>query len=236
MTKKSLLLVVLLTVYSFINAQEIMVGLKGGVNYNTIGDLLSKGGSIETGKPNEIFSSDKEMGTQYGAFIDISFGRFFLRPEIVFSSIKSSYALPLKVSNFTETRMDIPVLLGLHIYGPLSIVAGPVFSNVTKFELEGLDSYSPVVLYDKSVLNLQVGILLEVGRFGLDLRYEYGLKTVEKQENLDFNKATYGTNLANLLEYNSSQIIISVHVNIARFNSQDRKRMSRSDWRDHRHL
>ncbi len=238
MTKKSLLLVVLITICSFINAQEIIVGLKGGINYNTIGDVFSKGGSIEGGS-DATFSPDKVMGTQFGAFLDISFGRFFLRPEVIFSSLKSSYDFPTKISNWSVTRMDIPVLLGVHVYGPVSLVAGPVFSNVSKFELEGVEvgPNKTVLTYEKSLLNLQAGILLEMGRFGIDFRYEYGLKTVELIEDLDFFfDPGYGINLAHLLEYNSSQFIVSVHINIARFNSKDRKRMSRSDWRDHRHL
>jgi hypothetical protein len=239
MTKKSLILVVLLTIYSFANSQVITVGVKGGVNYNSIGDLLSFGGSYQTGAPDILFTPDKEMGTQYGAFLDISFGRIFLRPEVIFSSLKSSYALPLQVADWTATRMDIPVLLGFHIAGPVSIVAGPVFSNVSDLELEGLEPTKPAVIYEESLLNFQAGILLEMGRFGVDVRYEYGLKKVEPQNDLDFFYQTppaYGINRAELLEYNASQIIISVHINIARFNSNERKSMSRSDWRNHKRL
>ena len=239
MTRKSLLVVVLLTIFSFANSQVITVGVKGGVNYNTIGDLLSFGGSYQTGAPDIIFSPDQEMGTQYGMFLDIGFGKFFLRPEVMFSSLKSSYALPLQVANFKATRMDIPVMLGLHIYGPLSVVAGPVFSSVSELELEGLEPNKPAVIYDESLMNLQAGILLEIGRFGVDVRYEYGLKKVASQDNLDFFYQTppaYGINRAELLEYNASQIIVSVHINLARFNSNERKRSSRSDWRNHKRL
>ncbi len=239
MTKKSLFLVVLLTVFSFANSQVITVGVKGGINYNTVGELLSFGGSYQTGAPDIIFTPDKEMGTQFGAFLDISFGKIFLRPEVIFSSLKSSYALPLKVANYTSTRMDIPVLLGFHIAGPVSIVMGPVFSSVSDVKLEGLEPNKPAVIYDESVLNLQAGLLLEMGRFGVDVRYEYGLKKVESQDDLDFFYQTppaYGINRAELLEYNASQIIISVHINIARFNSNERKSMSRSDWRNHKRL
>jgi len=239
MTKKSLLLVILLTIFSFSYSQEITVGVKGGINFNSIGDLLSYGGSYQTGAPDIVYSPDQEMGTQYGMFLDVSFGRIFLRPEVIFSSIKSSYALPLNVANWTATRMDIPVLLGFHIAGPVSIVAGPVFSSVSDLELEGLEPDKPSVIYDESLLNFQAGILLEMGRFGVDVRYEYGLKKVEFQDDLDFFYQTppaYGINRGALLEYNASQIIVSVHINIARFNSNERKSMSRSDWRNHKRL
>jgi hypothetical protein len=239
MSKKTLLLVISLTIFSFAKSQEITVGVKGGINFYTVGDLLSYGGSYQTGAPDIVFTPDQEMGTQYGMFLDVSFGRIFLRPEIIFSSLKSSYALPLKVANYTSTRMDIPVLLGFHIAGPVSIVAGPVFSSVSDLELEGLEPDKPSVIYDESLLNFQAGILLEMGRFGVDIRYEYGLKKVESQDDLDFFYQTppaYGINRGALLEYNASQIIVSVHINIARFNSNERKSMSRSDWRNHKRL
>ena len=236
MSKKSLLLVAFLCASYLAVSQEIVVGVKGGMNQYTIGDVESKGGSIETGKPNEIFSPDKVFGTQFGGFVDVSFGKMFLRPEVLFTTLKSSYAFPTAEAGYEVTRMDIPILLGLHVYGPLSIVMGPVFSNVSDLKFEGLDDYSPAVIYDESLLNFQAGIMLEMGRFGVDLRYEHGLKKSEYQENLDFTRSTYGVNLANLLEYNSSQLIISVHVNLLRINSDDRKRRSRSDWRNHRHL
>ena len=179
------------------------------------------------------------MGTQYGAYLDISFGKLFLRPEILFSSLKNTYAFPTKPANWSATRMDIPVLLGFHIAGPVSIVAGPVFSSVSDFEMEGLDEWSDPVLYEESTMNLQAGILLEFGRFGLDFRYEYGLKKVDLQEGVDFRHGYqgYGINLADLHEYNPSQIILSVHIGILRFNAtSERKKRSRSDWRNHKRL
>ena len=145
--------------------------------------------------------------------------------------MKSSYPFPTRTINWNSTRMDIPVLLGVHIYGPLSIVTGPVFSNVSKYDIEGLDSYSASVLYEKNVMSLQAGILLEIGRFGVDVRYEYGMNKVEKQENLDFTRAGNGgtgVNLANFLEFNPSQLIVSIHINIVRFNPNEKKRSSRS--------
>ena len=237
MTKKSLLLVVLLTIYSFTNSQEISLGMKGGVNYNSNRDIKgrSSGGSYTT----DLFAADKEMGTQYGAFLDISFGKIFLRPEVLFTSLKNTYAFPTKPANWSATRMDIPVMLGVHIYGPASIVAGPVFSSVSDFEMEGLDDWSDPIIYDESTMNLQIGILLEFGRFGLDLRYEYGLKKVELQEAVDFTHGYngYGINLADLYEYNPSQIILSVHIGILRFSTtNERKNRSRSDWRNHKRL
>ena len=235
MTKKSLLLVVLLTIYSFANSQEISIGLKGGVNYYSNRDIQGTG----SGYTNDVFAADKEMGTQYGAFLDIGLGKIFIRPEVLFTSLKNTYAFPTKTANWSATRMDIPIMLGVHIYGPVSVVAGPVFSSVSDFEMEGLDSYSPSILYEKNELNLQAGILVEFGRFGLDLRYEYGLKKVELQERLDFTHGFngYGINLADLHEYNPSQIILSVHIGILRFSTtNERKNRSRSDWRNHKRL
>ena len=94
-------------------------------------------------------------------------------------------------------------------------------------KLEGVES---PILFEKSATNLNAGILVDFGRFGLDLRYEYGLKSIEEQR-VDIVATTYGTNVAHLLEYNPSQIQLSVHINILKINADDRGHKIKSGWR-----
>jgi len=227
---KPLFIIILLTSFSFMHAQEYTFGIKGGINFNSIGELYHYGswaGNNPTPIDDFYYTADKEMGTHFGAFGMIALDKFFIRPEINFMSLKNSYPLAKKISHWTSKKIDIPILLGYKIFEPVSIYAGPVFSTISSMELEGVEY--PIV-FKESALNLNAGILVDFRRFGIDLRYEYGLKPIEAQE-VDIVRATYGTNRGRLLEYNPSQIIISVHINIIRINASDRGHRIKSGWR-----
>ncbi|MFO7674092.1 MAG: outer membrane beta-barrel protein [Lutibacter sp.] len=236
MKVKPLFIVILLTSFSIVSAQEYTFGLKGGINFNNIGELYHYGNTSGLGinvtpNDNTVFSAEKEMGTQFGAFAMIAFDKFFIRPEVNYVLSKNNYPLAFKTANWTSTKIDVPVLFGYKIYGPFALYAGPGFSSISDMKLEGVEQGSnyPYV-YKNSSTSINVGLLVEVGRFGIDLRYQYGLTKVEELR-VDINRGIYGTNIADLLEYNPSQIQLSVHINIFKFNSDDRGPRIKSGWR-----
>ena len=229
---KPLFIVILLTSFTIAHAQEYTFGVKGGINFNNIGELdhygLLRGGGINADPSTDvIYTADKEMGFQFGAFAMITFDKFFVRPEVIYVSSKNSYPLEGKTSHWTSKKIEVPLLFGYKIYKPVSLYVGPSFSTISSMELEGVES---PILFEKSAMNLNAGILVDFGRFGFDLRYEYGLKPVEDQR-VDIVASTYGTNVAHLLEYNPSQIQLSIHFNIIKMNGNDGGHRIRSGWR-----
>lgn len=227
---KPLFIVILLITFSSANAQEYTFGVKGGINFNNIGELYHlgiQGGGNPTPTLDTYYTADKKIGAHFGAFAMVSLGNFFIRPEVNYASLKSSYTLSKATANWKLTKIDIPILLGYKIYHPVSIYAGPSFSNISKMELQFPED---PILFEKSAINLNAGILVDFGRFGFDLRYEYGLKPIEEQR-VDFVDDDYGTNVAYLLEYNPSQIILSVHINILKINGDDGGHRIKSGWR-----
>ena len=236
MKVKPLFIVILLTSFTLVRAQEYTFGIKGGINYNNIGELYHYGNASGLGinvTPNDdtVFSAEKEMGIQFGAFAMVAFDKFFIRPEVIYVSSKNNYPLAFKTANWTSTKIDIPLLFGYNIIQPVSIYAGPSFSSISDMKLDAVEQGSnyPYV-YNKSSTSINAGILVEYGRFGIDLRYQYGIKKVEELR-VDINRGIYGTNIANLLEYNPSQIQLSVHINIIKINSDDRGHRIKSNWR-----
>jgi hypothetical protein len=232
---KPLFIVILLIYFSPVYAQEYTFGLKGGINFNNIGELYHYGNNSGLGinvTPNDdtVFSAEKEMGFQFGAFAMIAFDKFFIRPEVIYVSSKNNYPLAFETANWTSTKIDIPLLLGYKVYDPVSLYAGPSFSSISDMKLEGVEQGSnyPYV-YKKSSTSINAGILAEFGRFGIDLRYQYGITKVEELR-VDINRSIYGTNIADLLEYNPSQIQISVHINILRINGE-RRNSKKGGWR-----
>jgi hypothetical protein len=240
MNKNPILLVLFLFSLISPKAQEVSFGLNGGVNYNYIGDFYSIGGSISSGTPNEYFPAEQEMGYQVGAFFDIRYNYFFIRPEGSYVSLKNTYNFPTKPAAWEAQQINIGLLFGYNIIGPVSIFAGPTFSFISNMELEGVeDDPGRPFTYKETATYISGGLLFDFGRVGVDFRYLYGLTTVE---NLPVNIVRgyngYGVNLGELVEYNPSQFMINVQVNLFTLNGSGGKREkgSKSEWRNHKNL
>jgi len=212
---KFLLLIALCVGTSYFSySQEFTVGVKGGINYSYIGDILSFGGSYQQGAPNITYSPDNEIGTQFGGFINVEFGKFFVRPELLFTKFKNSYDFPRNTNHWYSKRIDIPVLLGYQVFKPISLYVGPVINSTSELTL---DTEVPIT-FDKRDVNIAGGILVDFGRFGFDLRYEKST-TDELQQRTDFNYGStgsppYGINRADMLPYKLGVISLSAHINI----------------------
>lgn len=238
------LLLFLLCTFSFTQAQEYFVGVKGGVNYNTIGDFNHYGEETGVGgdlTPNlsTTFLPDKVMGNHYGVYVTVDFGNFFVRPEFIFTSMENSYTLGLdNTTNWTSSKIEIPILIGYNIYKPVSIYAGPVFSSISDRDLEGLRLETPPqsIKFDKNATSLSAGVLIQYKRFGVDVRYDYGITAVKKQQ-IRLIRTTYGTYVADLVEYNPSQLSVSLTIDLFHFSFDKTARTKAgSNWRNHRNL
>ncbi|MDP3313218.1 outer membrane beta-barrel protein [Lutibacter sp.] len=227
----------LLLFHISLTAQEFVVGLKGGINYNAIGELYHIGTANGGGNnviPTEDFyyQADKDLGNHFGLFLNIKFDKIFIRSEMNFTTAKNSYPLSQKIANWNSSKVDIPILLGVRLYDPIWIYAGPIFSVVSDMELEGVEY--PIV-FNKSSFDVGIGLLVDFGRFGVDFRYQYGISPVDFQR-VDIVRSIYGTNVAHLLEYNSSQLSISLHINLLKINGSEKRNRSGSGWRNHQNL
>ena len=217
------LLFVLLVFCTFTNAQEFALGLKAGLNYYSIGDINSIGGSIELGKPDELFSPNKEIGTQFGVYVNVEFGKLFIRPELNYVLSKNNYAFPKRASVWKSSKIEIPIVIGYQLFKPISFYAGPSLNILNKINLDGVQvtSYSdggPDL--KKTTFSLNFGIMGRYGRFGLDLRYEYSLAETE-EERLDIVKSQYGVNLVDLKPYRPNIFSLSIFYDIVRTNGDD---------------
>lgn len=212
-----------LILYSYSYAQEYTIGVRAGLNYYTIGDINSRGSSIEIGKPDELFSPNKDIGTQFGLYFNVEFGKLFIRPELNYVSSKNNYSFPLKKSIWKTSKIDIPLLVGYQIFEPVSIYAGPSLNIYNKTVLDGVQvtAYSdggPNL--EKTTFHLNVGVMAKYGRFGLDLRYEVGLKETE-EELLDIIKSDYGANLVDLKPYTPSILSLNLTIDIFSTNADN---------------
>lgn len=139
-------------------------GLKGGLNYNANGDYFE---SIGTNAENP----DRNIGYHIGVFGKFGNSLYF-RPEVVYTKTKSDY----DSGEFDMQKIDVPLLVGLKVIGPVSVFGGPALQYIldTEFEDISIDN----VDNDISV-GLNFGIALNLNKIGIDVRYERGFSSNE---------------------------------------------------------
>lgn len=139
-------------------------GLKGGLNYNSNGDLFN---AIE----DAVENPEKNMGFHIGVYGKFG-NRLYIRPELVYTNTKSKY----DSGEFKLQKIDAPVLAGIKIIGPLHIFLGPSFQYILQSKFEGV---SPDDIDEKFSVGLNFGVGVNLGRIGIDLRYERGFSSNE---------------------------------------------------------
>lgn len=201
-------------------SQEFSYGLKGGVNYSMGGQITGESSGV--GNWAETIEGTPSIGYHGGAFVQVNFGSFFIRPEVVYTSLELDFEFPNKTSTYAVQKFDIPLLIGYNIWGPLDVYAGPVYSNIMDTSLMGNELEDPIVAQNTPI-NVQAGAKVEFGRFGLDVRYEHSLSTAEVQD-LDIVKSEYGVNRAYFDDSRINQIIVSVIFKIGGPGLNERRR------------
>ncbi|MVM31274.1 outer membrane beta-barrel protein [Spirosoma sp. HMF4905] len=196
--KKILLFTSLIFLPALTFAQGFQIGIKGGVNLSklTFGDFVSTGTNAN-GSPNvsvdgQTFrnnlqaSLDSKMGTSFGIYM--RFGRnLFIQPELLYSTRSGSFNVirngQTETSTIKTTSFDVPLLLGIK-GGPIRIVAGPVASfriNDNQSLGDALHQYTNGSLNDawaQAYYGYQVGGGLDIGSFGLDVRYQGNISDI----------------------------------------------------------
>lgn len=133
-------------------------GLKAGLSYNTSGKYFKDAGSIWE-------DPGSSAGYQVGAFYKLASYDIFLRPELVYTHTKFDSGL----GEIKTSRLDAPVMVGMHLFKIFSLVGGPSFHYILD------DNYDDFFENpsDKDILfGYQFGLGLNFGPVGLDLRYE----------------------------------------------------------------
>jgi hypothetical protein len=138
------------------------VGLKGGLNYNSNGNYFKNAQLIM----EDPFSN---LGFHVGGFAKANFGILFLRPELIYSQLKTV----VQNETYLIKRADAPVLVGTSFFGLFSIFAGPSFHYRLKDDLQ---DFSFQDVENNFSTGYQFGVEVNLGPLGLDLRYERELE------------------------------------------------------------
>ena len=162
-----------------------------GVNFGLNDDNFGSIENIKTKIDDYDLDLKNSTGFQLGLFTEIDLITFYIRPEfnLIFSKSKNGTAFTRANNNtnilsesiniaehtYKSTDIQVPIIFGYKVLGPISIFAGPTFkynlSNSSNFDLEEIE--------DKYNLSLLLGTRVKVKSFSVGLRYERGLNNNE---------------------------------------------------------
>ena len=180
-----------------------------GVNFGLNDDNFGSIENIKTKIDDYDLDLKNSTGFQLGLFTEIDLFTFYIRPEInlIFSKSKNGTAFTSLNNNtnilsesiniaehtYKSTDIQVPIIFGYKVLGPISIFAGPTFkynlSNSSNFDLEEIE--------DKYNLSLLLGTRVKIKSVSLGLRYERGLNNDElliiKANGIDIDNANIDT-------------------------------------------
>ena len=169
---KKIALIIFILNFSFSFSQDdkekVSFGFTAGFNYNSNGEYVTKGTIDDIAQQ---FESKKKTGYHAGIYIQYNMTGMYLRPEVLYTKTKSVY----DSSDFDQTKIEVPILVGFDIIKPVSIFLGPSFQYVLTNELEDVDIDNIDVESDLGI-NFQAGIAIQLhSQIRIDIRYEKGI-------------------------------------------------------------
>jgi len=178
--KKLILTILLVASISVANAQVFNFGIKGGINYNSNGDLRGSGFSEIV--DNVKISSDEETGFHVGILTEMKLPLWlYLRPELYYEHTESSYKGEHDKTKLKLDKINAPILIGMRFLGIGRIFLGPSFHYTISTGLKDSPSFDNIkkVSSDDFSVGGQIGVGLNLGKFGADIRWETGFTDTE---------------------------------------------------------
>ena len=175
MKKVQCLIVVFLLVGFSVRAQEVSIGVKGGLNLAKL-DVNDAGSSIKN-----------KTGFHGGAFVLFKLSKLAIQPEIIFSQQGTEFEFSGQDLEANFNYVNIPVLLKFYLVAGLNLQVGPQFGFLTSTGGKTVDDVGRVIsntkgLYKDSDFSIGLGAGWDLPfRLTLDVRYNLGVKEIEDQ-------------------------------------------------------
>ena len=157
------------------------LGINFGLNDDSFGSIENIQNTID----NYDLDLKNATGFQFGMFTEIDLITFYVRPELNFIYSISNQGSAILSGNISEdllkhkfksSEIQVPIIFGYNIIGPISIFGGPSF----KYNLNSTsDVFDLEDVKDKYKLSVLLGSRIKIKSIGIDLRYERGLNSGE---------------------------------------------------------
>ncbi|MDR1876904.1 MAG: porin family protein [Flavobacteriaceae bacterium] len=168
--KRNFLILFLLAV-SATSFAQVKFGVKGGMAFGYSGSLKQTVTNIKES------NAKNSIGWHAGLFGRFTIVKWFIQPEIYFSSMKTDLNSSEGEFSANYNRLDIPVLAGTKILGIGRLYAGPVFSTTLseKISLKNIRKTDT----DNFSLAGQLGAGVDIFSVTFDVRYEFGFNKTQ---------------------------------------------------------
>ena len=155
-------------------------GVKAGMNYHTVGELTNLG--------KDIVKAENRVGWHAGLQASWQISRVFsIDPELIFS--RNSYNLTPSVGTggiaYLNT-IDVPVVLGVKIIGPLKAQGGININVMTDSGVKGEDKPFRFSAASQA-LGYLLGLGVDLGHINITARYNGFFR--QSESSVAFNKA-----------------------------------------------
>ncbi len=171
--KKVILILCLAFGFSQISNAQVAFGIKGGINYNS--------NSIKEVSSDVFDGAKSKTGYHAGIWLRLKVPviGLYIRPELVYTNLENEvlYKTTSKTTSYNFQKIDIPVLLGKKVFGIGNLYVGPSFQYILSSDF-GFDDI-PNVEADGFTVGLQFGGGIELGKLGIDVRWERAFSGIE---------------------------------------------------------
>lgn len=150
------------------------LGIGGGLKLGGGASQINFNRAVNTQAGGAFVPGDARVSFHGGGFLQANITRLILRPEIYFTTIGSQaifesqnpQQVQTQIKNYNINRIDVPLLVGFSVLKLLRINGGPVISAITG------NNTTVNQKLNSATVGLQLGVGLDVAKFGIDLRYE----------------------------------------------------------------
>ena len=169
------------------------LGFQFGLNDDNFGSIENFKRKID----NYDLNLKNSTGFHFGFFTEIDLITFYIRPELnlIFSKSKNAAAyssdegINIAEHKFRSSEIQLPVIFGYKIFGPISLFGGPSF----KYNLSNSSNFNLDEIKDKYTLSLLLGTRFKIRSISVGFRYERGLNNNEvliiNANGVDLNEA-----------------------------------------------
>ncbi len=155
------------------------LGVQFGLNDDNFGSIENFRSKID----NYDLNLKNSTGFHFGFFTEIDLITFYIRPELnlIFSKSKNAAAyssdegINIAEHKFRSSEIQLPIIFGYKIFGPISVFGGPSF----KYNLSNSSNFNLDEIKDKYTLSLLLGTRFKIRSISVGLRYERGLNNNE---------------------------------------------------------
>ena len=168
---------------ALVQAQELGIGVKGGLNFANINTSSAQG------------TYDGRTGYHFGAFALIKVSKIGIQPEVIFSKQGSTVKVNSQEFKANYSYINVPILLKLYTVAGINIQVGPQFGFVSSAKRDELDINGVKTTVDAKdkLKSSDISAALGLGwdlPFGLsiDARYNLGLTKINDEDGSDSAK------------------------------------------------